>query len=32
MRAELAAIHGLHSISPNLFEVTGKMLQGQTTH
>jgi aminopeptidase N len=32
MRAELAAIHSLHSISPNLFEVTGKMLQGQTTH
>jgi aminopeptidase N len=26
MRAELAAIHGLSGISPNLFEVTGKML------
>jgi aminopeptidase N len=26
MRAELAAIHGLPGISPNLFEVTGKML------
>ncbi len=26
MRAELTAIHGLGSISPNLFEVTGKML------
>ena len=26
MRAELGAIHGLSSISPNLFEVTGKML------
>jgi aminopeptidase N len=26
MRAELAAIHGLCGISPNLFEVTGKML------
>jgi aminopeptidase N len=26
MRAELAAIHGLSCISPNLFEVTGKML------
>ncbi len=26
MRAELAAIHGVGGISPNLFEVTGKML------
>jgi len=26
MRAELGAIHGLSGISPNLFEVTGKML------
>jgi aminopeptidase N len=26
MRAELQAIHGLSGISPNLFEVTGKML------
>ncbi|HEX4178910.1 MAG TPA: aminopeptidase N, partial [Rhizomicrobium sp.] len=26
MRAELTAIHSLSSISPNLFEVTGKML------
>jgi aminopeptidase N len=26
MRAELTAIHGLSGISPNLFEVTGKML------
>jgi aminopeptidase N len=26
MRAELSAIHGLKAISPNLFEVTGKML------
>ena len=26
MRAELTAIHGLSAISPNLFEVTGKML------
>jgi aminopeptidase N len=26
MRAELEAIHGLSGISPNLFEVTGKML------
>ncbi|HVW72449.1 MAG TPA: aminopeptidase N [Rhizomicrobium sp.] len=26
MRAELTAIHGLPGISPNLFEVTGKML------
>ncbi|HSS13536.1 MAG TPA: aminopeptidase N C-terminal domain-containing protein, partial [Rhizomicrobium sp.] len=26
MRAELIAIHGLSGISPNLFEVTGKML------
>jgi aminopeptidase N len=26
MRAELQAIHGLAGISPNLFEVTGKML------
>ena len=26
MRGELAAIQGLSGISPNLFEVTGKML------
>jgi aminopeptidase N len=26
MRAELEAIHGLSGISPNLFEITGKML------
>jgi aminopeptidase N len=26
MRTELTTIHGLGSISPNLFEVTGKML------
>jgi len=26
MRAELKAIHDLSGISPNLFEVTGKML------
>jgi aminopeptidase N len=32
MRTELAAIHGLPGISPNLLEITGKMLQGQTTH
>jgi hypothetical protein len=28
MRAELEATHGLSGISPNLFEVTGKMLNG----
>jgi aminopeptidase N len=28
MRAELKTIHDLSSISPNLFEVTGKMLSG----
>jgi len=28
MRAELETIHALKPISPNLFEVTGKMLQG----
>jgi len=28
MKAELEAIHGLKPISPNLFEVTGKMLGG----
>jgi len=28
MREELEAIHALKPISPNLFEVTGKMLQG----
>jgi aminopeptidase N len=28
MKAELAAIHALPGISPNLFEVTGKMLNG----
>jgi aminopeptidase N len=26
MRAEIEAIHGLAGISPNLFEITGKMM------
>ena len=26
MKAEIEAIHGLSGISPNLFEITGKML------
>ena len=31
MKAELAAIHAMSGISPNLFEIVGKMLQGASS-